>query len=104
MLHLLYMLSFIILAFIAIKNLIRNLVSFNFEREQTHKQYDQEKYAYHSEGKSSAPHPELLDDSGKLIKEPLLVMRSIDVEDARQKLDAMYNDSSAHKIENQEEI
>ena len=104
MLHLLYILSFTILAFIAIKTLIRNLVSFNFDREETHKQYNQGNYTYYSEGKSSALHPELLDDSGNLIKEPLLVMRSIDVEDARQKLDAMYNDSSASTIENQEEI
>lgn len=104
MLRLLYMLFFIILAFIAIKNLIRNLVSFSVDGNQTHRQYDKGSYIYYSECRSSAPHPELLDDSGKLIKEPLLVMRSIDVEDARQQLDAMYNDSSAHKIENQEEI
>ncbi|CDN09792.1 hypothetical protein RintRC_1303 [Richelia intracellularis] len=50
------------------------------------------------------PHPELLDDSGNLIKEPLLVMRSVNVEDARQHLDSIYNNSSAQKIENQEEI
>ncbi|NEQ17807.1 MAG: DUF2973 domain-containing protein, partial [Moorea sp. SIO3E2] len=41
----------------------------------------------------SVPHPELLDDSGNPINEPLLVMRSMTVEDARQQLDAIYNSS-----------
>ena len=104
MLHLLYILSFTILAFIAISNLIRNLVSFSVDREQGYKPYNQGNPSYSSANKNTVPHPELLDDSGKLIKEPLLVMRSINVEDARQQLDSIYNDSSAHKIENQEEI
>ena len=38
-------------------------------------------------------HPELLDEQGKLVEEPLLVMRSVSVEDARQQLDSLYNSS-----------
>jgi len=40
------------------------------------------------------PHPEL-DTAGNLIKDPLLVMRSISVEDAREQLDALYDASPA---------
>jgi hypothetical protein len=104
MLQLLYILSFTILAFIAISNLIRNLVSFSVDRERVHARPSQGKSSYSSFNKNPAPHPELLDSKGKLIKEPLLVMRSINVEDARQQLDALYNASSAHKLENSEEI
>ena len=107
MLHLLYILSFTILAFIAITNLVRNLVSFSVDRERTSaglslSNKNRVKRTYSSSQKDSVLHPELLDSKGKVIKEPLLVMRSINVEDARQQLDALYNDSSAHKIENQE--
>lgn len=107
MLHLLYIISFTILAFIAISNLIRNLLSFSVDRERTYagpslSNGNRGNLTYSSLQNDSAPHPELLDSKGKLIKEPLLVMRSINVEDARQQLDALYNDSSAPKLENQE--
>jgi len=57
-------------------------------------------YGYLSSNRRVAPHPELLDSAGKFIKEPLLVMRSINVEDARQQLDALYESSPGHKSEN----
>ncbi|WP_017651868.1 DUF2973 domain-containing protein [Fortiea contorta] len=96
MLHLLYILAFTILAFIAVGNLIRNLIMFSFERERSYP-------TNYSSKNQFIPHPELLDNAGNLIKEPLLVMRSINVEDARQHLDALYEASSAQKVENQEE-
>jgi hypothetical protein len=49
------------------------------------------------------PHPELLDDTGKPINEPLLVMRSMTVEDAREKLDAIYKSSPGNSTGTQEE-
>ena len=49
-------------------------------------------------------HPELLDESGQLINEPLLVIRSLTVEDARQQLDAIYNSSPSATKEQDEEI
>jgi hypothetical protein len=49
-------------------------------------------------------HPELLDDAGQPINEPLLVIRSVTVEDARQQLDAIYNSSPGAAREQDEEI
>lgn len=48
-------------------------------------------------------HPELVDEQGRPIKEPLLVMRSVSVDDARQKLDALYNASPNNPNQEQEE-
>ncbi len=102
MLHLLYIFAFTLLAFIAVANLIRNLILFSFDRERV---YPPKSVSLgdRSNHKSFTPHPELLDASGNLIREPLLVMRSINVEDARQKLDALYEASPGQKIENQKE-
>jgi hypothetical protein len=49
-------------------------------------------------------HPELLDEAGQPINEPLLVIRSLTVEDARQQLDAIYNSSPSVTKEQDEEI
>ena len=105
MLHLLYILVFTILALIAVANLIRNLVMFSFDSEQN---YPAKSSLAANKGNLSymttnKQHPELLDDAGNLIKEPLLVMRSINVEDARQKLDALYEASPGKKRDNREE-
>ncbi|MBE9053324.1 DUF2973 domain-containing protein [Nostocales cyanobacterium LEGE 11386] len=108
MLHLLYILAFTILAFIAVANLIRNLIMFSFDRERTYpSQYsprgNQSNFGYFSAKKQFIPHPELLDNAGNLIKEPLLVMRSVNVEDARQQLDALYEASPGQKSDRQED-
>ncbi|HLP92210.1 MAG TPA: DUF2973 domain-containing protein [Nostocaceae cyanobacterium] len=104
MLHLLYILAFTILALIAVANLIRNLIMFSFDRERNYPSHSQQgNYGYYGTKKQYVPHPELLDDRGNLIREPLLVMRSINVEDARQQLDAIYESSPSPKAENQEE-
>jgi hypothetical protein len=47
-------------------------------------------------------HPELLDDSGRLSEEPLLVMKSIGLEDARSRLDALYNDTPSYTPDTEE--
>ena len=87
MLHLLYIFAFTILAVLAIVNLVRNLISLGIETRR-------------GTGKPSAPqkprrvpHPELLDDDGNVLDEPLLVMRSISIKDAREQLDAIYESS-----------
>ncbi|AFZ59375.1 DUF2973 domain-containing protein [Anabaena cylindrica FACHB-243] len=108
MLHLLYILAFTVLAFIAVGNLIRNLVMFSFDRERPYpanssSMGNQGRYGYYGAKKQFVPHPELLDNAGNLIKEPLLVMRSINVEDAREQLDALYESSPGQKIERSEE-
>jgi hypothetical protein len=108
MLHLLYILAFTILAFIAVGNLIRNLIMFSFDRERNYPAKSSSmgnpgSFGYYGTKQQYTPHPELLDNSGNIIKEPLLIMRSINVEDARQQLDALYESSPGQKIENQEE-
>ncbi|MTJ10444.1 MULTISPECIES: DUF2973 domain-containing protein [unclassified Anabaena] len=107
MLHLLYILAFTILAFIAVGNLIRNLIMFSFDRERTYPTNQSSLsnkggFGYYAARKQYVPHPELLDSAGNVIKEPLLVMRSINVEDAREQLDALYESSPGQKIERPE--
>ncbi|MDC0835827.1 hypothetical protein CKA32_004428 [Geitlerinema sp. FC II] len=88
MLHLLYILAFTVLAFVAVGNLVRNLLSFSADAR-----------GMRSPNPSTpprpqpTPHPELLDESGRAIEEPLLVMKSIGIEDAREQLDALYRSS-----------
>lgn len=88
MLHLLYIFAFTILAVLAIVNLVRNLISLGIETRRignpsvsTPKQ------------PRRVPHPELLDNQGNVLDEPLLVMRSISIKDAREQLDAIYESS-----------
>lgn len=86
MLHLLYFIAFTVLAVLAVSNMIRNVVNLGTQARAPMRRS--------SEGSRSIPHPELLDDSGDVINEPLLVMRSISVKDARERLDAIYDSNS----------
>ncbi|BAS56516.1 MULTISPECIES: DUF2973 domain-containing protein [Leptolyngbya] len=83
-LHLLYILAFTALAFLAVGNLIRNLMTLGVESQRQYPPVKQNR---------PTPHPELLDEHGRMIDEPLLVMRSMSVEDAREQLDAIYKSS-----------
>ncbi len=85
MLHLAYILAFTVIAFLAVSNLIRSLVSVSMGTQQ--RPYRQ--------NTSRNSHPELFDEDGVAINEPLMVMRSVNVEDARERLDALYNNSSS---------
>lgn len=107
MLHLLYILAFTLLAVLAVANLIRNLMTLGIESQRS---YGASPNASHPSGyanrysRTDQPiHPELLDDTGKVVNEPFLVMRSITVEDARERLDALYNASPGSPSEPQEE-
>ncbi|MEM8501951.1 MAG: DUF2973 domain-containing protein [Cyanobacteria bacterium P01_D01_bin.1] len=86
MLHLLYVLAFTILAVLAVSNMIRNMVRLGTEVNKPTQT-----------AKSNRPvsHPELLNDSGDVINEPLLVMRSISIKDAREQLNALYESSGS---------
>ena len=89
MLHLLYIFAFTILAVLAIVNLVRNLISLGIETRRV-----SGRTAESTPGRSRrVPHPELLDDDGNVLDEPLLVMRSISIKDAREQLDAIYESS-----------
>lgn len=89
MLQLIYIVAFIILAVLAFTNLIRNVITFSpgSQREINR----QKRY--------SVPHPELLDNAGNVINEPLMVMKSMSVEEARQKLDSIYKSSPGGTVE-----
>ncbi len=87
MLHLLYILAFTILAFLAVRNLIRSLISVGLESQQTQTPH------FSKTSSTVVPHPELLDDTGNVVNEPLLVLRSFSVQEARHQLDDLYNAS-----------
>ncbi len=99
MLHLIYILAFTILAFLAVGNLIRNMMMLGAESQRFYS--PQGRFTPNAPGSQfsargrmrSVPHPELLDESGNIVNEPFLVMRSMTVEDAREQLDAIYKSS-----------
>lgn len=108
MLHLLYVIAFTVLAVIAVSNMLSNLVKLGHQVRQPsnsqgygsqgygNKGYGSQGYGqdqYGNQKKRPVPHPELLDGSGDVINEPLLVMRSISIKDARDQLDAIYEAS-----------
>ena len=112
MLHLLYILAFTVLAILAVGNLIRSLLTLGIESTRSYPPRSgmsamgrQNVYGGMPPlSRRPVPHPEFLDDTGNLINEPLLIMRSITVEDAREQLDALYNASpSTPSSENREE-
>ncbi len=100
MLHLLYILAFTTLAFLAVSNLIRNMMTLGSESQRFYGNRGQftpnaasGERALTSQRMRSVPHPELLDNQGNVVNEPFLVMRSMTVEDARDRLDALYDAS-----------
>jgi hypothetical protein len=100
MLHLLYLVAFTALAFLAIGNLLRSLFTISVDSQQRYSSGEGARGAWGqppvgSYRNNSVPHPELLDEQGNPLDEPLLVMRSMTVEDAREQLDALYNSSKA---------
>lgn len=104
MLHLLYILLFTIIAFLAIRNLIQNLITLGREsRSYNGGQNRSRGYGGGNGYGQKRLHPELLDDQGKPIQEPLLVMRSVTMEDARKRLDAIYNASPSSSNSEKEE-
>ncbi len=87
MLHLLYISAFTVLAFLAVRNLIRSLISVGMESQRTVSPYSTKTAS------AVVPHPELLDERGNIVSEPLLVMRSFSVQEARHQLDYLYDSS-----------
>jgi hypothetical protein len=93
--HIVYIIAFTGLAVLAISNLIKNLIVLG-----TSARSPQSANAYGGGNRPldknrPVPHPELLDQDGQVIREPLLVMRSISVKDAREQLDALYDGNNA---------
>ncbi len=98
MLHLLYILVFTVIALLAVSNLIRSLITLSADTQKFYPpNYDRSNSNHFRQQKQV--HPELLDEQGKVIEEPLLVMRSVSVDDARSKLDALYEASPSKTVE-----
>ncbi|NJL22683.1 MAG: DUF2973 domain-containing protein [Leptolyngbyaceae cyanobacterium SM1_3_5] len=87
MLQLIYVFAFTVLAFLAVGNMIRNLMTLGMDAQRSSSR------SPYRQRMMGVPHPELLDDQGNLVDEPFLVMRSINVDDARVQLDALYKSS-----------
>lgn len=102
MLHLIYILAFTVIAFFAISNLIRSLITISAD-SQRGSWTDTPKPSNYSKFRQSN-HPELFDENGKPINEPLLVIRSVSVEDARERLDSLYNASPSQIRQTEEDI
>lgn len=104
MLHLIYILAFTILAFLAVGNLIRNLMTLGMDAQAFHgnQRHAGDRPSPSSRSRSIS-HPELLDEQGNLVNEPFLVMRSMTVDDARERLDALYNASPGYSDEAHDE-
>ncbi|NEP05550.1 MAG: DUF2973 domain-containing protein [Okeania sp. SIO2C2] len=102
MLHLLYILAFTTVAVLAVRNLIRSLLTVGLESQSLPSNREWSSGDSYSKSRR-IPHPELLDESGNFIDEPLLVMRSVNVQEARQQLDAIYNSELESSSETRDE-
>jgi hypothetical protein len=89
MFHALYIVAFVVLAALALGNLIRNMMILGADARREPRPSSGSR----RQSQNGTPHPEMLDESGRVTREPLLVMRSISVDDAREKLDALYEAS-----------
>jgi Protein of unknown function (DUF2973) len=102
MLHLIYIFAFAVLAFLAIGNLIRNIFTLGIDSQRMHRPRQGNESLLNEHGlpvsqSGIVAHPELLDALGNVVEEPLLVMRSMTVEDAREQLDALYESSPGYE-------
>ncbi|MFS8868032.1 DUF2973 domain-containing protein [Synechococcus sp. H65.1] len=83
MLQILYLIAFVAIAFVALRNLVTNVVTLSKE----------ERKASPRRTRRQAPHPELLDEEGNLTEEPLLVIRAGSVDEARRRLEELFSNS-----------
>jgi hypothetical protein len=95
-LHLIYILAFTVIAFLAVSNLIRSLISVSMGSQRTPPNSFSRRFGQNT-------HPELFDDKGSPINEPLLVMRSVNVDDAREKLNAIFDASPSVTVQEGED-
>lgn len=95
-LQLIYILAFTVIAFLAVSNLIRSLISVSMGSQRPAPNGFSRRF-----GQSN--HPELFDNNGSPINEPLLVMRSVNVDDARDKLNAIFDASPSVTVQEGED-
>lgn len=89
--HIVYIIAFAAMAILAITNLVKNLIVLGGNARNAPSSAPYAGGQRSESGRRPVPHPELLDEDGQVIREPLLIMRSISVKDAREQLDALYN-------------
>lgn len=87
MLQILYLTAFAAIGFLTIRNLIRNLIVLGQSQAVSPRRQRQ------------PLHPEMLDEDGNVTDEPLLVIRSTNLEEARSRLDALYRGDSDDDLE-----
>jgi hypothetical protein len=92
--HIVYIIAFTGLATLAIYNLIRNILILGNSARNPRSSNAYGGGSTSGGSNRPVPHPELLDQDGQVIREPLLVMRSISMKDAREQLDALYDGNS----------
>lgn len=102
MFQLLYIVAFCIIATIVVVNLVRNLMLLGKE-SRVYPNFQGNNGGNQPQRPRPTPHPEMLDELGRPINEPLLVVRSLDVEDARQRLDNIYNASPGGDLNKDED-
>lgn len=97
MLQIIYITAFTVLSLFAVTNLIRSMIAIaqNESPTQSRSYTNAQRPRPHQNAMISKKfiHPELLDENGNLTDEPLLVMRSFSFDDARSRLDALYESS-----------
>ena len=101
MLHLIYIVVFTVIALLAVSNLIRSLITLSTETQKLYPPGSNPSNLRSSQSKQKV-HPELLDEQGKIIEEPLMVMRSVSVDDARSRLDALFDASPSKTVDPEE--
>lgn len=104
MLHLIYVLAFTVIAFFAISNLIRSLITISGESQKGAWTDTPRPVNAAATNRNQVNHPEFFDEEGKPINEPLLVIRSVSLEDARQQLDSLYESSPSQTTTTEEDV
>ncbi|NJK63131.1 MAG: DUF2973 domain-containing protein [Synechococcaceae cyanobacterium SM2_3_1] len=87
LLEILYIIAFLVVAFFVIRNLLRDVMTIGAEQRQPKRRRPQRR----------PPHPELIDKDGNVTDEPLLVIRSTNLEEARNRLDELFYESPDEK-------
>ena len=104
MLHLIYILAFTVIAFFAISNLIHSLITISTESQKGTWTDTPKPINSKSVNQNLISHPECFDQQGEPINEPLLVIRSVSLEDARQQLDSLYKSSPSQTTTTEEDV
>lgn len=91
MLQILYIVAFSVLAIFAIVNLIGNMIALAQNEVRPRRSLADDRAVR----VPTIVHPEMYDEAGNITTEPLLVMRSLDLDEARARLDDLYESSGS---------